>query len=87
LQTAIANLYAVGDGAGITRGLVQAAASGVVAARSILNGGPVSVTHADSAARAENNEAATPAPAAARRMRPPRKPGAPRSHPAPVKDS
>ncbi len=38
LQTAIANLYAVGDGAGITRGLVQAAASGVVAARSILNG-------------------------------------------------
>ncbi|HJW74185.1 MAG TPA: FAD-dependent oxidoreductase [Thermoleophilia bacterium] len=39
LQTEIANLYAVGDGAGITRGLVQAAASGVVAARSILNGG------------------------------------------------
>jgi len=39
LQTRIANLYAVGDGAGITRGLVQASASGVIAARSILNGG------------------------------------------------
>lgn len=37
LQTPIANLYAVGDGAGITRGLVQAAASGIVAARSILS--------------------------------------------------
>ena len=33
------NLYAVGDGAGITRGLVQASAAGVIAARSILNGG------------------------------------------------
>ena len=36
LQTPVANLYAVGDGAGITRGLVQAAASGIVAARSVL---------------------------------------------------
>ncbi|WP_287152613.1 NAD(P)/FAD-dependent oxidoreductase [Candidatus Solincola tengchongensis] len=36
LQTGVRGLYAVGDGAGITRGLVQASASGVVAARSIL---------------------------------------------------
>ena len=40
LQTEIANLYAVGDGAGSTRGLVQASAAGVIAARSILNGRP-----------------------------------------------
>ncbi len=33
LETKVGNLYAVGDGAGVTRGLVQAAASGVVAAR------------------------------------------------------
>ena len=38
LQTPVQNLYAVGDGAGITRGLVQASAAGVIAARSILNG-------------------------------------------------
>jgi uncharacterized FAD-dependent dehydrogenase len=38
LQTQIGGLYAVGDGAGITRGLVQASAAGVVAARSILKG-------------------------------------------------
>ncbi len=37
LQSDIKGLYAVGDGAGITRGLVQASASGIVAARSILN--------------------------------------------------
>ena len=36
LETEIANLFAVGDGAGITRGLVQASISGVVAAREIL---------------------------------------------------
>ena len=36
LETRIRNLFAVGDGAGITRGLVQASASGVHAARSIL---------------------------------------------------
>lgn len=36
LETEINNLYAIGDGAGITRGLVQASASGVIAARSIL---------------------------------------------------
>ena len=39
LQTPVKNLYAVGDGAGVTRGLVQASAAGVIAARSILNGG------------------------------------------------
>lgn len=36
LQTPVRNLYAAGDGAGITRGLVQASASGIHAARSIL---------------------------------------------------
>jgi uncharacterized FAD-dependent dehydrogenase len=36
LQTEIAGLYAIGDGAGITRGLVQASAAGIIAARSIL---------------------------------------------------
>lgn len=35
LKTEITGLYAIGDGAGITRGLVQASAAGVVAARSI----------------------------------------------------
>jgi hypothetical protein len=35
LETGIANLFAVGDGAGVSRGLIQAAASGVVAAREI----------------------------------------------------
>jgi uncharacterized FAD-dependent dehydrogenase len=33
LETEIRNLYAVGDGAGVTRGLIQASVSGVVAAR------------------------------------------------------
>lgn len=36
LETRIRNLFAVGDGAGVTRGLVQASASGVVVAREIL---------------------------------------------------
>ena len=36
LETEMPGLYAIGDGAGITRGLSQAAASGVVAARDIL---------------------------------------------------
>jgi uncharacterized FAD-dependent dehydrogenase len=35
LETEVANLFAVGDGAGITRGLLQASASGVLAASSI----------------------------------------------------
>ena len=37
LMTNVRNLYAIGDGAGVTRGLMQASASGLVAARSILN--------------------------------------------------
>lgn len=36
LETKLPNLFAIGDGAGITRGLSQAAASGVHVARSIL---------------------------------------------------
>lgn len=35
METAIHNLFVVGDGAGITRGLLQASASGTVAARAI----------------------------------------------------
>ncbi len=36
LETGVHNLFAAGDGAGVTRGLVQASASGMVAARAIL---------------------------------------------------
>jgi uncharacterized FAD-dependent dehydrogenase len=36
LETIIPGLYAIGDGAGVTRGLIQASVSGVVAARHIL---------------------------------------------------
>ncbi|MDT8271932.1 MAG: FAD-dependent oxidoreductase [Desulfomonilia bacterium] len=36
LSSQIDGLYVVGDGAGITRGLIQASASGIIAARSIL---------------------------------------------------
>ncbi|AIS53542.1 FAD dependent oxidoreductase [Thermoanaerobacter kivui] len=36
-ETQIQNLFAAGDGAGITRGLAQASVSGVVVAREILN--------------------------------------------------
>ncbi|NLE94419.1 MAG: FAD-dependent oxidoreductase, partial [Dehalococcoidia bacterium] len=39
LETGISNLFAVGDGAGVSRGLVQASVSGVVAAREILKRG------------------------------------------------
>ena len=35
LETEIANLFAIGDGAGLTRGLLQASASGMLSARSI----------------------------------------------------
>ena len=35
LQTQRPGLYAIGDGAGVTRGLAQAGASGVLAARAI----------------------------------------------------
>ncbi len=37
LQTRVAGLYAIGDGAGITRGLVQSSAAGLVAARAVLS--------------------------------------------------
>ena len=36
LETEIHNMFAAGDGAGVSRGLVQASASGIVAAREIL---------------------------------------------------
>ena len=36
LETDIMNLFTIGDGAGVTRGLVQASAAGVVAAREII---------------------------------------------------
>ncbi len=36
LETEIDNMFACGDGAGVSRGLVQASASGIVAAREIL---------------------------------------------------
>jgi len=36
LETEVNNLFATGDGAGVTRGLIQASISGVVAAREIL---------------------------------------------------
>jgi uncharacterized protein len=36
LQTPVHGLYAIGDGAGVTRGLVQSGASGIVAARSVV---------------------------------------------------
>jgi hypothetical protein len=35
METGVGNLFAVGDGAGITRGLLQASASGIIAARAI----------------------------------------------------
>ena len=35
LETAIGGLFAIGDGAGITRGLLQSSASGVIAARAV----------------------------------------------------
>ena len=37
METEVENLFACGDGAGVTRGLVQASASGLVAARAILH--------------------------------------------------
>jgi len=37
LETQVKNLFAIGDGAGITRGLIQASASGILAAEAIAN--------------------------------------------------
>jgi uncharacterized FAD-dependent dehydrogenase len=39
LESEVSNLFAIGDGAGISRGLIQASASGVIAAREILKRG------------------------------------------------
>jgi uncharacterized FAD-dependent dehydrogenase len=36
LETKIKNMFTIGDGAGVTRGLIQASASGVIVARAIL---------------------------------------------------
>jgi uncharacterized FAD-dependent dehydrogenase len=36
LETKIRNLFTIGDGAGVTRGLIQASASGVLAAKEII---------------------------------------------------
>jgi uncharacterized FAD-dependent dehydrogenase len=36
LETTIKNMFTIGDGAGVTRGLIQASASGVIVAREIL---------------------------------------------------
>lgn len=36
LETGLPNLFAAGDGAGVTRGLVQASVSGMIAARAVL---------------------------------------------------
>jgi len=36
LETEVGNMFAVGDGAGVSRGLIQASVSGIVAAREIL---------------------------------------------------
>ena len=36
-ETRIENLYTIGDGAGITRGLMQASVTGVVVARDIVS--------------------------------------------------
>ncbi len=37
LQTDVEGLWAIGDGAGVTRGLIQASASGIIAAEDIIN--------------------------------------------------
>lgn len=37
LKTNIEGLWAIGDGAGVTRGLIQASVSGIIAARSVLS--------------------------------------------------
>ncbi|UCD96530.1 MAG: NAD(P)/FAD-dependent oxidoreductase [Candidatus Bathyarchaeota archaeon] len=37
LETPIRNLFTIGDGAGLTRGLIQASVSGVIAARQIMS--------------------------------------------------
>ncbi len=36
LETEIQDLFAIGDGAGVSRGLIQASVSGVIAAREVI---------------------------------------------------
>ena len=36
LETEQQNLFAIGDGAGVSRGLIQASSSGIISAREIL---------------------------------------------------
>jgi len=36
LETEVSNMFAIGDGSGVSRGLIQASASGVIAAREII---------------------------------------------------
>jgi hypothetical protein len=54
LETEVSGMFAIGDGAGVSRGLVQASASGVVAAREILRriGASASISTADANPRA-----------------------------------
>lgn len=44
LETKVKNLFTIGDGAGVTRGLIQASASGVIVAREIMRREPQSIT-------------------------------------------
>lgn len=37
LETAASNLFTIGDGAGVSRGLVQSSASGVIATEAIID--------------------------------------------------
>ena len=37
METSVSNLFAAGDGAGLSRDIVNAAATGMLAARGILN--------------------------------------------------
>jgi len=43
LETKIRNLFTIGDGAGITRGLIQASVSGIIVAREIMRREPKSI--------------------------------------------
>ncbi|HIE18406.1 TPA: NAD(P)/FAD-dependent oxidoreductase [Candidatus Bathyarchaeota archaeon] len=43
LETKVKNLFTIGDGAGVTRGLIQASASGVIVAREIMQREPQSI--------------------------------------------
>jgi len=43
LETKVKNLFTIGDGAGVTRGLIQASVSGVIVAREIMKREPQSV--------------------------------------------